>query len=170
MLWGQWGGPRPLKLRIREFGAWRGLSIDQPLTVQGGNCGPEGCKLAPRPAVSRQAAGLLWEADRVINGIWSNYRDSKAPHLFLGPDMRFLRRVGREGGAEVVRRWQRVGESSLARPVPGPLAYMLSWAPQIPVQPCMTVQGAPPSFPLGLILVGVQCGALKSLLFCFLFR
>lgn len=43
--------------------------------------------------VLRQAAGLLLEAYRVINGLWSNYRDSKAPRLFLVPGMRFLRRV-----------------------------------------------------------------------------
>lgn len=97
MCFGAYGeAPPPFKLRVREFRAWRGLSIDQPLTVQGAN-------LAPSPAVSRQAAGLLWEAHRVINGIWSNYRDSKAPRLFPGPGMRFHRRVEWEGGAEVVR-------------------------------------------------------------------
>lgn len=51
--------------------------------------------------VLRQAVGLLLKTYHVINGIWSNYRDSKAPHLFLVPGMRFLRRVeGRwsEGG------------------------------------------------------------------------
>lgn len=62
----------------------------------------------------------LLEAHRIINGIWSNYRDSKAPHLFLGRSMRFLRRVEWEGGGEVARRWQIVGESSLTRPVPWP--------------------------------------------------
>lgn len=44
--------------------------------------------------VLRQAVGLLLEAYHVINGIWNNYRDSKAPRLFLGPGLRFLRRVG----------------------------------------------------------------------------
>lgn len=43
--------------------------------------------------VLRQAAGLLFEAYHVINGIWSNYRDSKTPRLFLVPGMGFLRRV-----------------------------------------------------------------------------
>lgn len=68
--------------------------------------------------VLRQAVSLLLETYHVINGIWSNYRDSKAPGLFLGPGMRFLRRVEREGGGEVGRRWQIVGKSSLARPAP----------------------------------------------------
>lgn len=50
----------------------------------------------------RQAAGLLLEAYQVINGIWSNYRDSKAPCLFLVPGLRFLRRVEWEAQG----RWQ----------------------------------------------------------------
>lgn len=59
--------------------------------------------------VLRQAAGLLLEAYGVINGIWSNYRDSKAPHLFLVPGMGFLRRVEwerRGGGKKVADSWQ----------------------------------------------------------------
>ena len=68
--------------------------------------------------VLRQAVGLLLEAYHVINGVWSNYRDSKAPRLFLVPGLRFLRRVEREGGGKVVRRWQIVGRSALARPAP----------------------------------------------------
>lgn len=72
----------------------------------------------PVELVLRQAAGLLLEAYHVINGIWSNYRDSKAPRLFLVPGLRFLRREEREGRGKVVRRWQTVGKSSLARPAP----------------------------------------------------
>lgn len=80
--------------------------------------GPEAPNWPQVELVLRQAVSLLLEAYRVINGIWSNYRDSKAPGLFLGPGMRFLRRVEREGGGEVGRRWQIVGKSSLARPAP----------------------------------------------------
>lgn len=80
--------------------------------------GPEALNWPQVELVLRQAVSLLLEAYRVINGIWSNYRDSKAPGLFLGPGMRFLRRVEREGGGEVGRRWQIVGKSSLARPAP----------------------------------------------------
>lgn len=68
---------------------------------------------APNPPrvdlVLRQAVGLLLEAYHVINGVWSNYTDSKAPRLFLVPGPRFLRRVEQEGGGKVVRRWQIVG-------------------------------------------------------------
>lgn len=63
--------------------------------------------------VLRQAPGLLLEAYHVINGIWSNYRDSKTPRLFLVPGLRFLRRVeweggwrGRGGGKKVAGIWQ----------------------------------------------------------------
>ena len=115
---------------------------------------------APNPPrvelVLRQAVGLLLEAYHVINGVWSNYRDSKAPRLFLVPGLRFLRRVEREGGGKVVRRWQIVCRSALAGPALwNPLAYVLILCTlEDSGPPCGSAQGAPPSFSLGLILVG----------------
>lgn len=114
-----WGSHWLFKLRIREFGAWKGaLHSSTPYCIGVEIEGPEAPNWPQVELVLRQAVSLLLEAYRVINGIWSNYRDSKAPGLFLGPGMRFLRRVEREGGGEVERRWQIVGKSSLARPAP----------------------------------------------------